>query len=113
MPLTIKSAFYRHHVDQVLQLVSEYSFRLGVLGHPINLRVYRTLDSLKYYCEQSHYASTPGLDVPHVTHRPWHDSEAAAINQVVSALNDRYAEAIARGHKPDASWLTPNQHFAR
>ncbi len=113
MPLTVKSAFYRQHIEQVLELVAEYGFRLGVLEPPITLRIYRALDSSKYYCEQSHYASTPPLDMPQITHRPWHDSEAGAINQVVNALNEYYSEAIGKGHKPDSSWLTPNQHFGR
>jgi hypothetical protein len=113
MAHTIQTAFDHQHVDQVLQFLSEYRFRLGTLEPEITIRIYRTLDSKNYFFERSHYASTPVQATPYVTSRPWNDSEAAAINQVVSAMNDYYSEALGKGHKPEESWLTPNQHFPK
>jgi hypothetical protein len=40
---------------------------------------------------------------PYVTSRPWNDTEPAAINQVVSAINEHYSAAVRAGHTPDDS----------
>lgn len=113
MAHNIQSAFDYKHIDAVLQFVSEYRFRLGTLETEITIRLYRKLDSSGYFFDQSHYIATPLQGTPYVTSRPWNDSEAAAINQVVSAMNEHYSAALGKGHKPDESWLALNKHFSK
>jgi hypothetical protein len=113
MAHTIETAFDHQYVDQVLRFVSEYRFRLGTLESEITIRIFRTLDSKSYLFEQSHYISTPVQATPYITSRPWNDSEAAAINQVVGAMNDYYSEAVNKRHTPAESWLTTNEHFLK
>jgi hypothetical protein len=113
MPHTIDSAFKHEHIHQVFQFVSEYTFMLGDLRPTITIRLYRPIsgESVVVF-RQSHFVSTPAQVGPYVTSRPWNDTEEAAINQVVHAMNDYYDEAIRAGHIPDGSWLTVNDDFA-
>jgi hypothetical protein len=49
--------------------------------------------------------------MPHRTSHTFNDPEAAAVNQVVSAMSDHYKAAIGKGHSPADSWLIPNSQF--
>ena len=112
MAYTIESAFQHEHVHEVLQFLSEYRFMLGDLQTVITIRLYRPITGERVVVfRQSHFISTPTQATPYMTSRPWNDTEAAAINQVVSAMNDHYRDAINAGKIPDESWLTPNASF--
>jgi hypothetical protein len=112
MPQSIESAFKHEHVSDVLQFISEYTFILGDLRPVITIRLYRPITGERVVAfRQSHYISTPAQAGPYMTSRPWNDTEEAAINQVVHAMNDYYDQAIRAGHAPDESWLTPSPDF--
>ena len=112
MAHTIESAFDHEHVRDVLQLLSEYRFTLGDLHTVITIRLYRAINGAPgVFFRQSHFISTPTQAAPYRTSRPWNDTEASAINQVVSAMNEHYSDALRVGKTPDDSWLTLDESF--
>jgi len=112
MAHTIESAFDHEHVNDVLQFLSEYRFTLSDIPIAITIRLFRPIAAGGgVFFRQSHFISTPKQAGPYRTSRPWNDTEEAAINQVVSAMNMEYDAAIKAGMTPDETWLTPNDSF--
>ena len=111
MPHTIESALDHPHVEFPLKFLSEYIFQLGDIQQHVTIRLYRPVGGEGVVFRQSHFIKTPSQGGSYRTSRPSNDSEASALNQVVSAMNEYYREAVAAGHHPDETWLEVNPGF--
>src|SRR5450432_1566193 len=110
MPMTIDAA-----LDNPLITVLERDdpsghvrFRLGALKTDIDVRMSWRPELGKYVFTQSHAIKTPKQDAPYWTSRPYNDSAALALDQVVTGLCQHYKEAVDAGLIPDETWLVPS-----
>jgi hypothetical protein len=110
MPMTIDAA-----LDNPLITVLERDdpsghvrFRLGALKTEIDVRMSWRPELGKYVFTQSHAIKTPKQDAPYWTSRPYNDSAALALDQVVTGLCQHYKEAVDAGLIPDETWLVPS-----
>jgi hypothetical protein len=109
MPMTIDAALDNPLIT-VLQRddPSGYvRFRLGALLMEIEIWVTRRPELGIYVFTQSHAIRTPKQDAPYWTSRPYNDSAALALDQVISGLEQHFKEAVEAGLIPDETWLVP------
>ena len=92
---------------------SEFKFFLRDIPVEITLRLYNPIHSSTIVVRQSHLISVPGLDrqEPAVCEDQTEDGEA--LQNVISEFVCAYNAAIAKGLKPDASWLQQNPDPAK
>jgi hypothetical protein len=82
-------------------------FRLGALKTAIEVWVTWRSEFEKFVFTQSHAIQARGQDAPYWTSRPYNDSSALALDQVISGLCRHYKWAIQDGHAPEETWLVP------
>lgn len=111
MSIAIASALSHQLLQQPRRLLSTYPFYLGDIDVRIRIHLYEPIGGGKVEFEQSHVIKTPCQIDAYRTSRPWNDTEAAALDQVVSGFTRHYEEAVQAGHQPEASWLVVNANF--
>jgi hypothetical protein len=109
MPMTITAAFANPLVAVLEQDEPSGYFRikLGAFKTEIEIWVTWRPDFEEYQFTHSHAIKTPKQDAPYWTSRPYNDSAALALDQVVTGLCQHFKEAVDAGLIPDEKWLVP------
>jgi hypothetical protein len=90
---------------------SEYKFFLRDLPVEITLRLYNPIHSSTVVVRRSHLISVPGLDRPEQAICEDQTQEGEALQNVICEFVHAYNAAIAKGLKPDPSWLQQDPEF--
>ena len=90
---------------------SEFKFFLRDIPVEITIRLYNPIHSSTVIVRQSHLISVPGSDGQEQASGEDQTQEGEALQNVVCAFVHAYNGAIAKGLKPDSSWLRQNPEF--
>ena len=90
---------------------SEFKFFLRDIPVEITLRLYNPIHSSKVVVRRSHLISVPGLDRPQQEVGEDQTQDGEALQSVICEFVHAYNAAIAKGLKPDPSWLQQNPEF--
>ena len=90
---------------------SEFKFFLRDIPVEITIRLYNPIHSSTVVVRQSHLISVPGLDGQEQAGDEDQTQEGEALQNVICQFVHAYNAAIAKGLKPDSSWLQPNPEF--
>ena len=90
---------------------SEFKFFLREIPVEITLRLYNPIHSSAIILRQSHLISVPGLEPQGQLNDGEQTEEGEALQNVISKFVGAYHAALAKGLKPDASWLQENPAF--
>ena len=90
---------------------SEYKFHLRDIPSEIPLRRYNPLHSSAVIIRQSHLISIPDLERKEQAACEDETQEGRSVATVISGFVCVYNAALAKGLKPDPSWLQPNPNF--
>jgi hypothetical protein len=82
-------------------------FRLAALPTEIEIWVTWRAELGIYVFTHSHAIKTPKQDAPYWTSRPYNDSAALALDQVISGLCQHYKWAVLDGCAPEEAWIVP------
>jgi hypothetical protein len=91
---------------------SEYRFFLRDIPVEITLRLYKPIHSSAIVVRKSHRLSIPGFDVQPQASADEQTEEGEALQEVVCQFVHAYNAAIAKGLKPDSSWLQQDSQFS-
>ncbi len=98
-------------IREPMSFRSEFKFHLKDIPVGITLRLYSGIHSGTVIVRQSHFISVPGLDKQEQAACEDQTEDGEALQSVVSGLVCVYNAAIAKGLKPEASWLQSNPEF--
>lgn len=90
---------------------SEFKFLLRDIPVEITLRLYNPIHSSTIVVRQSHLISVPGLDGQEQVGGEEQTEEGEVLQNVICQFVHAYNAAIAKGLKPDSSWLQQNPEF--
>lgn len=90
---------------------SEFKFFLRDIPVEITLRLYNPIHSSMVVVRQSHLIAVPGLDQAPQTGGEEQTEDGEALQSVIRQFVGAYHAALAKGMKPDASWLQQNPDF--
>ena len=90
---------------------SEFKFFLRNIPVEITLRLYNPIHSTTVVVRQSHLISVPGLDQHEQGVCEDQTQDGEVLQSVVSQFVCVYNAAVAKGLKPDSSWLQQNPDF--
>lgn len=90
---------------------SEFKFFLRDIPVEITLRLYNPIHSSTVVVRQSHLISVPGLDPQEQAACEDQTRDGEVLQSVVSQFVCVYNTAVAKGLKPDSSWLQQNPDF--
>ena len=90
---------------------SEYRFFLRDIPVEITLRLYTPIHSSSIVVRKSHFLSIPGLDEQKPASPEEQTEEGEALQDVICQFVHAYNAAIAKGLKPDPSWLQQDPKF--
>jgi hypothetical protein len=91
---------------------SEFRFSLRDIPVEITLRLYSPIHSSSIVVRKSHRLSIPGLDEPIQVGADEQTEEGEALQEVICQFVHAYNAAIAKGLKPDTSWLQQDPKFS-
>jgi hypothetical protein len=91
---------------------SEYRFSLRDIAVEITLRLYSPIHSSSIIVRKSHLLSIPGLDEQIKASAEEQTEEGEALQEVICQFVHAYNAAIAKGLKPDPSWLQQDPKFS-
>ncbi len=77
----------------------------------ITLRLYNPMHSSTVIVRQSHLISVPGLEPQEKAACEDETQDGEVLQSVISGFVCAYNAAIAKGMKPDPSWVQPNPEF--
>ena len=98
-------------IREPMSFRSEFKFFLRDIPVEITLRLYNPIHSSTVIVRRSHLISVPGLDQARPANCEDQVHEGEALQIVISELVRVYNAAIAKGLKPEASWLQQNPEF--
>lgn len=98
-------------IREPMSFRSEFKFFLRDIPVEITLRLYNPIHSSTVIVRRSHLISVPGLDQARPANCEDQVHEGEALQIVISELVRVYNAAIAKGLKPQASWLQQNPEF--
>lgn len=98
-------------IREPMSFRSEFKFFLRDIPVEITLRLYNPIHSSTVIVRRSHLISVPGLDQARQANCEDQVHEGDALQIVISELVRVYNAAIAKGLKPEASWLQQNPEF--
>ena len=90
---------------------SEFKFFLRNIPVEITLCLYNPIHSTTVVVRQSHLISVPGLDQHEQGVCEDQTQDGEVLQSVVSQFVCVYNAAVAKGLKPDSSWLQQNPDF--
>jgi hypothetical protein len=90
---------------------SEFKFFLRDIPVEITLRLYNPIHSSTVVVRRSHLISVPGLDPQERARCEDQTQDGEALQNVISEFVCVYNAAVAKGLKPDPSWLEQNSEF--
>jgi hypothetical protein len=90
---------------------SEFKFFLRDIPVEITFRLYNPIHSSTIVVRQSHLIAIPGLDQAGQAGDEEQTEEGEALQNVISQFVGAYHAALAKGLKPDASWLQQNSEY--
>ena len=91
---------------------SEYRFCLRDIPVEITLRLYKPIHSSSIVVRKSHRLSIPGVDEQTRTTAEEQTEEGEALQGVICEFVHIYNAAVAKGLKPDSSWLQQDSKFS-
>jgi hypothetical protein len=98
-------------IREPMSFRSEFKFFLRDIPVEITLRLYNPIHSSTVHVRRSHLISVPGLDRQEQASGADQTQDGEALQSVISEFVSVYNAAIAKGIKPDASWLKQNPEF--
>jgi len=112
MSWSISEAMTDPAIKEPMTFRSEFKFFLRDIPTEITVRLYNPFHSNRIEVRQSHRISIPGLDPQSRTACEDDGQDGEVLQSVVSEFVCNYNAAIAKGLKPEASWLQINPSFA-
>jgi len=91
---------------------SEYRFSLRDIPVEITLRLYKPIHSSSIVVRKSHRLSIPGFDEQPRATGEEQTEEGEALQDVICQFVHAYNGAIAKGLKPNPSWLQRDPKFS-
>ena len=98
-------------IREPMSFRSEFKFFLRDIPVEITVRLYNRVHSSDVSVRRSHEMAVPGLDPQEKTSCEDQTEDGEALQKVVSEFICIYHAAVAKGLKPDASWLQRNPEF--
>jgi hypothetical protein len=90
---------------------SEFKFFLRDIPVEITLRLYNPIHSSTVVVRRSHLILVPSLDRPEQAVSEDQTEDGEALQNVICQFVHAYNAALAKGLKPDSSWLQQNPEF--
>ncbi len=90
---------------------SEFKFFLRDIPVEITLRLYNPIHSSTVVVRRSHLISVPGLDPQEQAVCEDQTQDGEALQNAISEFVCVYNAAVAKGLKPDPSWLQQDPEF--
>jgi hypothetical protein len=98
-------------IREPMSFRSEFRFHLRDIPVEVTLRIYDRVHSSTVIVRQSHTISIPGLSAQEQAICEEQTEDGEALQGVISQFVCAYNAAVAKGLKPDASWLQRNPEF--
>ena len=98
-------------IREPMSFRSEFRFFLRDIPVEIVLRLYNPIHSSTIIVRQSHLISVPGLDRQEEASCEDPTQDGEVLQSAVSKFVCVYNAAIAKGLKPEATWLKKNPEF--
>ena len=98
-------------IREPMSFRSEFKFLLKGISTEITLRLYNPIHSSSVVVRQSHRIAIPGLDAQERAACEDDTQDGEVLQNVISEFVCNYNAAVAKGLKPDASWLQPDPNF--
>lgn len=98
-------------IREPMSFHSEFKFFLRDIPVEITVRLFNPIHSSTVIVRPSHLISVPGLDPQEKAACEDSTRDGEVLQQVVSEFVCVYNAAIAKGLRPDASWLQANPEF--
>src|SRR5215470_14169868 len=111
MSWSISEAMTDPAVKEPMTFRSEYKFFLRDIPTEITLRFYNPFHSSEIVVRQSHRISIPGLNRQNRADCEDDSQDGEVLQSVISEFVCNYNAAIAKGLKPEASWLQADPTF--
>jgi hypothetical protein len=111
MSWSISEAMTDPAVKQPMAFHSEYKFFLRDIPTEITLRFYNPFHSSQIVVRQSHRISIPGLNLQDRASCEDDSQDGDVLQAVISEFVCNYNAAIAKGLKPESSWLQADPTF--
>lgn len=111
MSWSISEAMTDPAVREPITFHSEFKFFLRDIPVEITVRLYNPIHSSEILARQSHSISVPGLNPQEQAACEDRTHDGEVLQSVISGFVCVYNAAVAKGLKPDASWLQQNPEF--
>lgn len=98
-------------IREPMSFRSEFKFHLRDIPTEITVRFYNPIHSSAVVVRQSHTILVPGLDPQEHAACEDETQDGEVLQNVVSGFVCVYNAAVAKGLKPDPSWLQSNPEF--
>ena len=111
MSWSISEALTDPTIKEAMAFRSEFKFHLRDIPTEITLRFYNPFHSNQIVVRQSHRLSIPDLDAQERAVCENESEDGEVLQTVVSEFVCNYNAAVAKGLKPEASWLQVDPDF--
>ena len=111
MSWSISEAMTDPAIKEPMSFRSEFKFYLRNIPTEVTLRLYNPFHSNRIVVRQSHRIAIPGLDPQAIAACGDETQDGEVLQAVVSEFVCNYNAAVAKGLKPEASWLKPDSNF--
>jgi hypothetical protein len=111
MSWSISEAMTDPAIHEPMTFRSEFRFFMRDIPVEITLRLYNPIHSSAIVIRQSHLISVPGVDQPEQPDCEDQTQDGEVLQNVICRFVSVYNAALAKGLKPDASWLQQNPEF--
>jgi hypothetical protein len=98
-------------IREPMSFRSEFKFFLRDIPVEITLRLYNPIHSNMVIVRRSHFIAVPGLDQQEQAACEDQTRDGEVLQQAISEFVCLYNAAIAKGLRPEASWLQRNPEF--
>ena len=99
-------------VREPMAFRSEYKFFLRDIPVEITLRLYKPIHSSSIIVRKSHHLSIAGINEQAPASTEEQTEEGEALQDAICQFVHGYNAAIAKGLKPDPSWLQQDPKFS-
>lgn len=111
MSWSISEAMTDPAIKTPMTFRSEFKFCLKGIPTEITLRLYSPIHSDDIIVRKSHSISVPGLDKQETAACENQNEDGEVLQGVMGEFTCAYNAAVAKGLKPDASWLRADPDF--
>ncbi|HXA08664.1 MAG TPA: hypothetical protein VNW28_01700 [Chthoniobacterales bacterium] len=98
-------------IREPMSFRSEFKFFLRDIPVEITVRLYKPIHASAVVVRRSHLISVPGLDRPEQVSDEDQMEDGEVLQSVISEFVHVYNAAVAKGLKPDVSWLQQDPGF--